>query len=158
MLNSPFAYNAPSLQLEKCKYITYLFIMANPTSHSRPEHGNPSPCHSLFKRPHHETLNTPKPAGTGIILTLTWQIPLHTDVEFNALCGFRDAIPISALMGWCAWVEIDGNICLSHLVLPSHGAAPVGNSLCNQYTGRIVPTNAKERFTLRCCKGEELGE
>lgn len=60
------------------------------------------PLSLLFKRPHHETLNTQKTTGIEIILTLTWQIMLRTDVEFNALCSLKDAFKY--LSWWAAGI------------------------------------------------------
>lgn len=73
----------------------------------------------LFKRPHHETLNTQKPTGTEIILTLTWQIMLHTDVEFNAFCNFKNTLQYLSwwdnVPGW-KFVGISGfpTLCCHH--------------------------------------------
>lgn len=127
--------------------------MANPTSHSRLEHGNPSPCHSFLRGHTMKHWTHKKPTGPGITLTLTWQIILHTDVEFNALCSFRDAFQYLCwwdnVPGW-KFMGISGfpTLCCHHRGLQQweiHCTMDSQGELCPQMPRRDLHSDAAGR-------------
>lgn len=113
---------------------------------------NPQLPSLLFKRPHHETLNTQKPTGTEIILTLTWQIMLYTDVEFNALCSFKNTFQYQSwwdnVPGW-KFVGISGfpTLCCHPRGLHQWEIHCTINS-----QGELCPQVPRRDFTLSCCR------
>lgn len=152
--SSPFSYNPPSLQLEKCKDITCI-LQWQIQLHIAGWSLEIPALSLLFKRPHHETLNTQKTTGTGNILTLTWQMMLHTDVEFNALCSFKDAFQY--LSWWAAgimWksVGISGfpTLCCHHRALHQweiHCTIDSQGELCPQMPRRDLHSDVAGRRT-----------
>lgn len=111
------------------------------------------PLSVLFKRSHHETLNTQKTTGTEIMLTLTWQIILHTDVEFNALCSLKDAFQYLSwwdnVPGW-KFLGISGflTLCCHHRWLHQweiHCIMDSQGELCPQMPRRDLHSDAAGR-------------
>lgn len=151
--SSPFSYNPPSLQLEKCKDITCI-LQWQIQLHIAGWSLEIPALSLLFKRPHHETLNTQKTTGTGIILTLTWQMMLHTDVEFNALCSFKDAFQY--LSWWAAgimWKYVDFPPCAAIT-----GHCTSGKSTVQSIHRENCAHKCQGEIYTQMLRGGELGE